>query len=226
MRKRLILFCSLLSTGMLLADEFEKNYGNGVIHIQPDSFTTIDFYSGPDSAFTYRLHIQSNSWSFSPIVNGTMIVGTQIPQWLSTLYFLPCGAHARVDILAVDSSKAYYRTILEDDKGREVWIKKVEEVSFLSWFGFFRSVASIRLLSEEIILHNKPREKSKKRNCSQIYSPVEVRYARPLEMKGHWLKVEIQYPDNNPDLPWHVETGWIKWRDEKQLLITYSLMGY
>jgi len=225
MRKRLLLLCSLLTSAVLFADEFEKNYGNGVIHIQPDSFTTVDFYAGPDSAFTYRLHMQSGSWSFSPIVNGAMMVGTTIPQWFSTLYFIPYGEYARVDIIAIDSGKGYYRTILKDDNGREVWIKKTEEVSYLSWFGFYQSVASVEFISGEVIFYERPDPKSLQRKYTQMYPDQEKTTMRPLEVKGMWMKVETRFPDPDPQKPWHVYTGWIKWRDDKQPLIKYNLMG-
>jgi hypothetical protein len=58
-----------------------------------------------------------------------------------------------------------------------------------------------------------------------MIGPDDRASMRALEVKGYWMKVEIQIPQRDPMMSWKTYTGWIKWRDEKQPLIKYNLMG-
>lgn len=207
------------------ADEFEKNYGNGVVHIRPDSIFNIEFYSAPNSEVTHHLSFFHNAWS----LGRTMVTFDRMidscPSWFKTQYFIANGEYARIDIIAIDSADGFYRTNLRDSANREVWIKKQKHVVFLSWLGFYNTVASIELNQGELILFDKPDSKSKQVNYTSMMEKDERGHMRALEIKGHWMKVEIQIPQRDPMMSWKTYTGWIKWRDEKQPLIRYNLMG-
>ena len=224
--KSRLLFAFLLFSSVLSADEFEKKYGRGVVHIQPDSFSTIEFFSAPDSQITHCISILRNAWNIGThYVNFDTLLNSAPPAWFSTLYYIPTGEYARIDIIAVDSSNGYYRTLLKDDKGREVWIKKSKGVSFLSWFGFYSTVSSIQLESGDVTLFEKPDDKAVRVDYSYLVPLDHIPTFRPLEVKGNWMKVELQLPDSDPEIPWHVYTGWIRWRDDQKPLVKYNLMG-
>ena len=223
--KHSALFCFLLWIPFTAsADEFEKNFGKGVIHINTDSTLQVEFYSAPGSAVSHRLFFTGGAWAINSYIAG-MDTGFFIPPWFQALFMMKSAEYSRVDIIGVDSLNGYYRTILKDDEDKEVWVKKTKQVSFLTWFGFYRTVATIELVSRDLILHDEPFVKSHRVNYSAIYQSQEHETMRPLEVKGYWMKVEIQFPDADPKLPWHVHSGWIQWRDEKQPLVTYNLMG-
>lgn len=228
MKKSLLLFCFFLASIVLSADEFEKKYGRGVVHIRPDSFSIIDFFSGPDAeTATHRISILRNAWNIGTHYTylDSFMAPDSTPEWFSTLYFIPTGEYARIDIIAIDSSNGFYRTILKDDKGRDVWVKKSKGATFLTWFGFYCTVSNIEPLSENIVLYESPNDKAQQLDFTNMYPPDERHTMRPLEVQYFWMKVEIQYPDPDPQQPWHVYTGWIKWRNEKQPLVKYNLMG-
>src|SRR3989338_1278139 len=105
------------------ADEFEKKYGSGVIHISTDSIYSIEFYSSPESAITHRLEFLPVAWSLTnyyPMFDSS----ANMPSWFMPLFMTKSAEYSRVDIIARDSSKGFYRTVLKDDQGREVWLKK------------------------------------------------------------------------------------------------------
>jgi hypothetical protein len=56
MKKTLLFLYSILFATLVSADEFGKNYGRGVVHIQFDSISNVRFYSSPD-AKTHSHHI-------------------------------------------------------------------------------------------------------------------------------------------------------------------------
>ncbi|HTF02447.1 MAG TPA: hypothetical protein VK826_00415 [Bacteroidia bacterium] len=211
------------------ADEFRDTYGNGVIHIEVDSVSQINFYSAPGSKITHRISFLRNAWNIGTHYYhfDTLNAFHTMPQpsWFKTLFCIPSGEYARIDIVAVDSSGDYYRTILKDDSAREVWVKRSKHITFLTWFGFYSQMSSIELPSKEIILFSLPNEKSRQINYTKKMAEDERSSMSPLEVQGSWMKVELQYPDSDPEKPWHIHTGWIQWRDEKQPLIKYNLVG-
>ena len=217
----------LLLTGSigLFADEFEKNYGNGVVHFQIDSISSVEFYSAPNGKVIHNMHITRNAWSIDRIMVTFDRLIDSFPSWFAPEYFITHGEYARLDIKAIDSTDGFYRTILRDSANQEIWIKKQKHVYFLSWLGFYNSVSSIEPISDIIILYDKPDPKSKAVNYSLMMNEDERGFMAPLEIKGQWMKVEIHIPEQDPLLSWKTYTGWIKWRDDKQPLIAYNLMG-
>jgi hypothetical protein len=225
MKKSLLLLCSILLVNFVSADEFEKNYGNGVVHIQPDSIFNIEFYDAPNGEVIHRLGFFHNAWAMGRTVVTFDRFRDSVPAWFKTEYFIPNGEYARVDIKAVDSVDGFYRTLLRDSANREVWIKKQKHVSFLSWLGFYNTVANVELNQGDIILYNSPDPKSKRVNYTPMIGPDDRGSMRALEIKGRWMKVELQFPQRDPMMTWQKFTGWIQWRDDKQPLIKYNLMG-
>ena len=228
MKKVLLLFIILIGGKSLTADEFEKNYGRGVVHLQLDSMHTIEFFSTPEATTpSHHISILRNAWNIGThyVSFDSIHFADTVPHWFTALYYIPTGEYARIDIIATDSSNGFYRTILKDDQGREVWIRKSKHVSFLSWFGFYRTVASIQLIGGDCILYDKPDAKSNQLNYNKMYPDEGRIQMRPLEVQGNWMKVEIQIPQHDPLLQWKTYNGWIQWRDEKQPLVKYNLMG-
>lgn len=215
----------LFGISPLHADEFEMNYGNGVVHIQADSISTLSMYDGPNGKEIHTLSLTHNAWSLGRTMITFDRLIDSVPAWFATEYFIVRGEYARIDIRTVDSTEGFYRTTLRDSANRPIWIKKHKHVFFLSWLRFYQSVASVELNDGDLILYDKPDPKSKRVNYTSLYNPEDLRSLRPIEIKGHWMKVEIQIPERDPLLSWKTYTGWIKWRDDKQPLISYNLMG-
>ncbi len=228
MKNSLLLLCSILIVNLVSADEFEKKYGNGVVHIQFDSLYLVEFFSAPGAPTpSHHVSILRNAWNIGThYVNFDSIhFADTVPGWFTPLYYITRGEYARIDIVAIDSAGGYYRTILKDDQGRDVWVKKQKHITFLTWLGFYNTVASIELNDGDLILYDKPDPKSKRVNYTPMMGTDDRATMRALELNGHWMKVEIQIPQRDPMMSWKTYTGWIKWRDEKQPLIKYNLMG-
>ncbi len=227
MKTRLLLITVVLTSFVLHADEFRNKYGNGIIHIQPDSVFKIEFYSAPNSAVTHAIKFTHYAWSTDRTFFhfDTFSTIDSLPIWFESLFFITHGENSRIDLVAIDSSKDFYRTILKDDLGREVWIKKSKHVQFITWFGFYCTMASIQLNSDTVILYSGPTEQSKATDYTNVVHGDNLAQMRPLEVKFFWMKVEIRIPNEDPAKPEKILTGWIKWRDEKAPLIKYNLMG-
>lgn len=214
----------LLTSISLFADEFEKKYGRGVVHIEPESLSVIDFYSGPGSQATHQLEFKPVP-GVAEVYYPLLDTSRNIPAWFNTLFLMKSAEYSRVDIIALDSSKGFYMTILKDDAGREVWVKKSKYISFITWFGFYTQMASIELLTQEIILYTEPSDKAPQINYTTIMNEDERSFMRVVDVQYFWMKVELHVPEPDPKKSWKVYTGWIKWRNEKEPLIKYNLMG-
>ncbi len=225
MKKSILLLSSIFVANLVSADEFEKNYGKGVVHIQADSVNDIVFYSAPNGEITHRISMFRNAWALNLTRVTFDHMMDSFPSWFKTEYFIADGEYARIDIKAVDSVDGFYRTLLRDSANREVWIKKQKHVSFLSWLSFYNTVANIELKEGDVILYKAADPKSKHVNYSPMISHDNRGNMRAIEIKGHWMRVELQFPSEDPAKPWNIYTGWIKWRDDKQPLIRYNLMG-
>ena len=214
----------VFSSVSLSADEFSERYGNGVVHIATDTIGSVEFYSAPGSAVTHVLSFTPGAWSeyaYFTLFDDSATV----PKWFSTLFLMKSQEYARVDIAALDSAQGYYRTILKDDQGREVWVKKARHVSFLSWFGFYSQMASIEMINDTVILFEKPDIKAQRVNYTSIYGRELQGTMTPLRTNGYWMEVEYQIITNDPIMNVQKYKGWILWRDDKRPLISYNLMG-
>lgn len=209
------------------ADEFTDNYGNGVLHIKGNAWTTITMYSAPNSKPSHTIGVTRHAWSLdrNMISFDDFQIVDSLPPWLTCLFFRLSDEEPRIDIVAIDSASGFYRTILKDNEGREVWIKKDTNTTFLPWFDFYKTMSSIEVVSEELILYAAPTLKSKPSNhTDKIHNEEQRAYMKPIELKSYWMKVELHVPNLGPDVRETIYTGWIQWRNEKEPLITYNRM--
>lgn len=224
MMKSALFFSLLFAWSTVFADEFEKQYGRGVVHIQPESLSVIDFYSAPASPVIHQLEFKllpGVTDIYYPVLDTSRI----FPAWFTTLFVMKSAEYSRVDIVALDSAKGFYKTILKDDLGREVWVKKSKYISFITWFGFYSQMSSIELLTEKTILYTEPNDNAVQVDYTAIMNEDDRSFMRVLDVQYFWMKVELQVAEPDPKKPWKAYTGWIKWRNEKEPLIKYNLMG-
>lgn len=220
-----ILTCSfLLITMLALADEFEQKFGRGVVHIQPDSLSVIDFYSEPGSPVIHQLEFKPLPVA-TDVYYAVLDTSRNFPSWFNPLFVMKSAEYSRVDFIGVDSSEGFYKTILKDDLGREVWVKKSKYISFITWFGFYSQMSSIELLTEKTILYTEPNDNAVQVDYTAIMNEDDRSFMRVLDVQYFWMKVELQVAEPDPKKPWKAYTGWIKWRNEKEPLIKYNLMG-
>lgn len=228
MKSLLPFFILLMFVLPARADEFTDKYGNGVLHIEGSAWGIITMYSSPNSKPTHTLAVIRNSTYMNPnmIQFDKIKPIDSLPTWFSCLFLRVSDEEPRIDIVAIDSASGFYRTILKDNEGREVWIKKDTNTTFLPWFDFYKTMSSIEVVSEELILYAAPTLKSKPSNhTDKMHNDEQRAYMKPIEVKGFWMKVELHVPNLGPDVSETIYTGWIQWRNEKEPLIEYNRMG-
>lgn len=207
------------------ADQFETVYGKGIAHVEVVGFSEVVMYSSPQSNVTHRLSITCQAWS----LNKTMLhfdslyQFDSIPSWFKPFVMLTYGEKQRIDFTVLDSTNGFYLTDLKDAEGREVWVKRNENIQFLTWMEFYASVGTISLTNNKTVLYASPNSSAKSTDYS---SRIEGRgQMKALEYSGMWMKVELRIPSRDPILSEEVFTGWIQWRNEQAPLVEHNLFG-
>lgn len=207
------------------ADEFENVYGKGIAHVEVVGFSQVTMYSSPQSKVTHTLSITCQAWS----LNRTMLhfdslyQFDSVPSWFKPFVMITYGEQQRIDFTVLDSVNGFYLTDLKDAEGREVWLKRDENIKFLTWMGFYSSVGAVSLTSNKTVLYDSPNSSARFTDYS---SRIEGRgQMKALEYSGMWMKVELRIPSRDPILSEEVFTGWIQWRNDKSPLVEHNLFG-
>jgi hypothetical protein len=225
MRTTLNILLILVFLTAARADEFETVYGKGIAHVEVVGFSQVTMYSSPESKVTHTLSITCQAWS----LNRTMLhfdslyQFDSVPSWFKPFVMLTYGEQQRIDFTVLDSANGFYLTDLKDVEGREVWLKRNENIKFLTWMSFYSSVGTISLTSNKTILYDSPNSSAK---STDYTSRIEGRgQMKALEYSGMWMKVELRIPSRDPILSEEVFTGWIQWRNEQTPLVEHNLFG-
>lgn len=109
----------------------------------------------------------------------------------------------------------YAEIVLNDTKGRTAYVDKFKG-RIMYWEPFILSVQSVELKKEY------PQDYKVKPLDHAGSLTLEKKYdlLRPEAVKGYWLEVTLIGEDFNDE-----GRAWIKWRDEHQLLVKYSLLS-
>jgi hypothetical protein len=91
------------------------------------------------------------------------------------------------------------------------WVAR-ESVVFSYWPEFLLSVAAVEVLDASATpLHQEPDDKAR------VLPFPSQPLLRPFAIQGYWMQVATVDEANTAPI------GWIRWRDDDQLLLSYSL---
>lgn len=168
------------------------------------SFYQSPFYDTEDG------HIQTiDSVRFANNEYGNRII-TYAPPWLAP-------AHMKLDYdilyFEVVSLGTHYAEIkVNKFTNRSSWIS-LEDGTYIDWSKFIVSVHSIESNKQDLVVYRRPFPNSDKiEHTALMLQPVIVR--------DRWLKVKLIDDEYNV-----VDEGWIRWRDENEILIQYNLLS-
>ncbi|MCI5058496.1 MAG: hypothetical protein MRY83_20455 [Flavobacteriales bacterium] len=130
---------------------------------------------------------------------------------LSPLY----AGHNWMTFRVLDESPYYYKVLINENEFYYGYLKKREGIKRRSWKSYWDEAMLLSSLNNQI--HESPSKNSK-----VIDEIKDCRQISMLEIKGQWMHVE---PDTwwceamGDENPREFQSGWIKWRDEKNLFI-------
>lgn len=131
--------------------------------------------------------------------------------WLDYNYFI---------FRCMSKTDSWYQVVTNNKTGKSYWLRKDSFKKFVTWQAYLMDVFEIKRISPDMqLIRTKPSDLGKiidyhGDDCFQIKT-----------IKGDWI--EIYTPDYCSDIHGGdtgvLKSGWIKWRHDGELLITYHL---
>ncbi len=212
-----LLLCGLALSGHLAGTE--KRQGNprkqqhsmGLGMVKPDFYenSVLYFYNNPSTSKPIPEQVASDSLVFKRSETGVTI--SYAPPW-----FAPSHSKMGYGVLfmrAVSISSEFAEIVVNEFTGQTAYISR-HACQLQFWPDFLLSCNSVEPLSRgDNLVRVKPLAHA---------SLVATSYAflKPIRVSGQWMYVELLSDDFKPR-----GLGWIKWRGNGNLTITYSLFS-
>lgn len=194
-------------------DSLETDLGLGLVSINFDDKTTLNFYSTPNDKKAIRT-IQFfndktiNSWNIRDLDKHKEWLKPEI-LWLDYSQFV---------FRCLTNNDSWLNIVVNNETGETLWLKKSDLTTFKNWENYLTEMFGVaRLPNQQQKIRVSPTDNSdeiiyKGQDCFQVKS-----------MKGEWIEIfTADYCDESyTDSKTKIKSGWIKWRQGNKLLIEY-----
>jgi hypothetical protein len=188
--------------------------GTGIVRIEFDANTIVDFYQRPtDKLFSKRVEFFNDktidSWNIKNLENERTWLKPEII-WLD---------YSQFNFRCISTKGDWLEVIVNNDNGRTYWIKKNNTTKFLTWEEYLKDMYSVSRLDKNQKLRNSPADSAKEIE----YKGTDCFQVRTL--RGDWIEIFTgdycdEYGTKN-----QITSGWIKWRRGDKLLIKYHTIS-
>lgn len=171
---------------------------------------TFYFYGQPNLEKSIMEHVATDSIVFKRLEQGGFDI-EQAPPWL-----VPEHMKLDYDLLYFQLKsigREFVELVVNNSTGRTAYVDK-NSGKIMLWPEFLLIVQSVEF-PQESNQNIKERPFEASGNSTTPYS-----FMRPILIQNDWMKVEL-WDDNYKK----VGEGWVRWRENGQLLITYSLLS-
>jgi hypothetical protein len=208
---------ALASAGLMLAlllsspsnAPQEASLGVGIVRSPLDPAQPLYFYGVPDLDTLPDASSPQDSVTFRAGPHHVS-VATAPPWFVPEAMKLEYGLlHLRARTL----TRHWIEVVVNERTGTTRWVDR-SAVTFEPWPVFLLGVVTVEVTDPQA---------NPIRSGPDEAAPIRARTSallRPLAVQGDWLQV-----GPSPLASAQVPVGWIRWRDEKRLLITYSLLS-
>ena len=203
-------------TIILLMSILTKGYGRvtlgtGIIKIEFDDKTVVDFYKRPtDKTFTKRIEFfddkSINSWNIKNLGREQTWLKPEV-LWLD---------YSQFNFRCKSTNGEWLELIVNNDNGQTYWIKKNKTTIFLTWEEYLKQMFAVeRLADYKQKIREQPSDMAdyiryEGRDCFKVKS-----------LKGDWIEISTTDNCDNGQSKSQIKSGWIKWRRGNKLLINY-----
>jgi hypothetical protein len=203
------------------ADGFDEHCGIGVVDIAPYNFFSLDFYKRPgeiisdDEVYFFRDSIKPVlKYKFSSTGSDS------IPAWFDPQLFVITKEQKKFQLYCVEKYGDWCRVITNKKLGITKWVELGFDVTFSEWQTFFVTVKNIEIIKGDSLLFDSPSNTAKTSPINLNYDHSYKQQMHCKEVQGMWMSVEIIELDEFGKVI-NKRTGWIKWRNDEQMLIVY-----
>jgi hypothetical protein len=211
--KKLFLLLALAVSPLLRADNFETAYGTGLVHFDLKTTTTVVFYSAPDTSKRMGTTL---TFSYDKKTKTATLVKGNENNWLKPEILDP--AHLIFSMRCLEKSGGWFKVVTNNQSGATAYLHAADNMSYNTWIQEIQSAKQITRIKKET-------NPICKAASSPLTYPWDQKYPdcfRPITILGQWVKIETR--SDCADGTTKIKEGWIRWRDDDNLLINYALL--
>ncbi len=203
----------LLALAKLPTKHQKSNYASmGLGFFKPNFFNSsvLHFYGKPNLEKSLNEHAPIDKLLFSQDELGNYVIA-EAPPWFSPIHLkLEYGI---LFFKVISISEEFVEVIGNEHNGYSTFLSRTDG-ELIFWPDFLLTVSSIELLQDTIQpIRIKPLE-----NASTITTTFS--FMKVLSVKDEWVQVKL-FDDDFMEKG----LGWVRWKKEGQLLISYSLLS-
>lgn len=193
----------------LIHAQSQTDLGLGLVSIDFDDKTVLEFF--PDTLATSPVKVISffddstiNSWNIKDLKKHQEWLRPEV-LWLD---------YSAFTFRCSQQTTGWVQVIVNNETGLSLWLKRTPPVQFRNWETYLKEMFGVARLPE----YPQPLRSAPTENSQAIAYEGEDCFI-VKSMHGYWI--EIASPDYCDDLLLLEKSGWIKWRNKNELLITY-----
>ena len=199
---------------------FEQVYGIGKVVVKFESNLYNDkpyilnlYRSNSEDALAKTVEIKWND-------NNGGYVETKNIEFIKVKDFYLEEPHYILMFNCLKEINGFYEVIINVDTKETMWLKKQSTIQLKLWDDFLKSVICLSSLDAQTNqIRVKPND-----NSEVAMENVKDECFEVIEVKGDWLNIRCFVIDFDMlDEKYRDFNGWLKWRDENELLIEYYL---
>lgn len=212
---RLILFC-LLSSTCLAQSAFEKQYGIGMMVLSYDSTFVLNLYASPhENDLALNIRIGKDTSDDNRAL--TFKLTEEQRAWMHPETFWD--EEQLLHFVTLEAHQGWFKIIVDKQSGKTMWVLQCPQLTYFSWKNYLPNTTGIErknIATNPIYKNIFPYKKA--------LHFKEQEGLKIIKVRGKWAKIGFS-TELSPHLNQYtiLPKGWIKWRDEEDLLIRYFL---
>ena len=215
MKKLITLFFLLTGMAAVRADDFVVNYGVGVVHIDLEVITDLKFYNAAEiGKLAQNLKFKSEVVDKKKKIKEATLVSGNEEKWLSPESFDMPGMLFTMRVM--EKKSGWYYVMTNNSTRQCYWVRVVHGVDFNSWNDEVEFCLGVKRVDKDA----NPLRKAPNSNFTIPWDQKMTDCFKVAAVQGLWMRVETHKACAEGTI--EVKEGWIRWRDEKDLLITYT----
>ena len=209
-------FMKVTATILILIISLTKSYGQvtlgtGIVKIEFDDKTVIDFYKRPtDKSHDKRIEFfddkEINSWNIKNLETERTWLKPEL-LWLD---------YSQFNFRCKSTTTDWLELIVNNENGMTLWVKRTKATKYLTWEEYLKDMFAVdRLESNKQKIRKMPSDtaaeiKYEGRDCFEVKS-----------LKGDWIEINSTDHCDEGSNTTKIDRGWIKWKEGDKLLIKY-----
>lgn len=186
--------------------------GKGIVNVAFDENTRIDFYSDtltsiPEKQIQFFLDESIKGYNIRDLKKQKEWLKPQAMWFDYDFFFFRC----------IHQTENFYKVVVNNQTGMTYWIKKADFLSFQDWEQLLIGVLTISRNNDQSI-------KAKPDSDSQTIDFEADDCFHVIKMQGDWIEITTNGTCTEFEMTsGKLDSGWIKWREDDNLLIEYFL---